>query len=96
MDQCLDKGGANILTPANYIKSLLNYYSEKKDWNRVIKLLVRLTQLSPKDASVWADLAKIYAQNGQKDEAIEAALKAAELEPKFQADVENFIKKLEK
>lgn len=94
MDTCIDKGGVGILSPAGYVKSLAGYYADKKDWPRAIACYERLTTLSDKDASIWADLAKLYSMDKQNDKAREAALKAAELNPDYKTAVDDFIKNL--
>ena len=95
MSQCIDKGGASLLAPADYVKGLINHYTEKEDWTRVIKLYQRLSQLEPNNSKVWVNLASFYAQVGDKDKAIEAAEKSAELDPTLKDDVEGFIRGLE-
>ncbi len=94
-DKCIDDGGANILAPASFVKGLVNHYTQQEDWNRLIKLYQRLTRLEPKNEKNWIKLAKLYEQIGDKDRAIKAAQKAAELKPSLQSYVDDFINGLE-
>ncbi len=95
MDQCLDMGGSNSLAPADFVKTLINFYSDKKDYPRLIKLYERLTSLES-DAKIWVNLARLYADQGQTDQAITAANKASELDPTLKSASEEFISKLKK
>ncbi|MDP3042798.1 MAG: O-antigen ligase family protein [bacterium] len=95
MDRCLDLGGAELLAPTDYVKSLINYYIGKQDWPKVLKLYQRLAALEPNDAEVWVRLAKVYAQAGDMEKAVEAAKKAGELDPAMKDASEQFIKGLE-
>ncbi|MBU4256794.1 O-antigen ligase family protein [Patescibacteria group bacterium] len=95
MDRCLDLGGAELLAPTDYVKSLINYYIGKQDWPKVLKLYQRLAALEPNDAEVWVRLAKVYAQVGDMEKAVEAAKKAGELDPAMKDASEQFIKGLE-
>ncbi len=94
MGQCLDKGGAGLLAPADYIKGLINHYAEKNDWQKAIKLYEKLSVLEKDNVKVWISLAKVYAQIGENDKAIQAAQKSAEIDPSMKDAVEEFIKKL--
>ena len=95
MDQCIDLGGANLLAPANTVKSLVNYYVEQEDWPKVISLYQRLTQLEQKETKHWINLAKLYAQIGDKEKAREAAERAGEIDSSIKNYVEEFIGGLE-
>jgi len=96
MDECLDKGGANanLRSPDN-IKALLARYEKNKDYERMMKLAQRLSELTPKDANVWVNLAKLYLQNGMPDKAKEAAAKVSEIDPSLQAAVDEFISQID-
>lgn len=94
LDACIDKGGASILSPVGYVKSLAGYYADKKDWKRAIACYERLTVLSDKDATLWADLAKLYSMDKQNNKARDAALRAAEINPDYKTAVDDFIKSL--
>ncbi|MFH0955615.1 MAG: O-antigen ligase family protein [Candidatus Falkowbacteria bacterium] len=94
LDKCLDLGGVGNLNPADFIKVVLNYYSEKDDQPRMIILYERLTQLEPANAKIWVNLSLLYAQAGEKDKAISAAEKAGELDSSLKSAAEDFIRKL--
>lgn len=94
MDKCIDKGGASLLAPADYVKSLAGHYIEKKDWTRVAQLYEVLARLGEKDSKILVDLAKIYAQQGDKAKAIETANKISELDPRLKDSSEQFIRSL--
>jgi O-antigen ligase len=94
MGVCIDKGGARLLSPAGFVKRLVNYYVKEKDWPRVLKLYERLSRLDSRNAKVWANLANLYARLGNKEKAKEAAERAAELDPAFTKAAEEFIRSL--
>lgn len=95
MDKCIDLGGASMLTPANFAKTVANHYQEKNDIKRMKEVYIQLTRLAPDDSEVWAGLANIYSQENDIDNAIMAAQKAAEANPEMKAAAEGFIKGLE-
>lgn len=90
-DKCIDLGGAGMIAPADYITSLIGHYGGKNDWPRTIELYKRLAELQPNDAKTWVDLAKLYAQTGDKEKAIAAAEKSIELNPAMKDGAEQFI-----
>ena len=109
MDQCVDLGGVENLKSANYIKNIANYYvsiSERiakgtypadnleSNTSRLLKLYKRITELEEDNPKAWVSLAKLYADTGQKDRAISAARKAAELDSSLEGAVEEFIRGL--
>lgn len=94
LDECIDLGGASLLSPAGYVKSLINEYVEKEEWPRVIKLYQQLTILEPKVTSHWINLAKLYSQVGEKEKAIRAVGKATSTDPSLNQYAEQFIEEL--
>jgi tetratricopeptide (TPR) repeat protein len=94
MDGCIDYGGVTQLGTREQVIELIKHYSDQKDTVRVIRLYERLTSLQS-EAKVWANLSNLYLQNGQKEQAINAARKAIELDASFKAAGEEFIKKIE-
>ena len=94
IDKCLSLGGVESLSSANLVKQLINLYIEKKDLPNIIKLYEKLARLEGETAEIWANLAKLYAEAGRKEEAKNAALKAADLNPSLKAEAEKFIKAL--
>jgi O-antigen ligase len=95
MNKCIDKGGVGQLSPAGFVGQLINYYYENKDNPRVLKLYERLAQLDSSNAKVWANLAKLYAEAGEKEKAVETAEKVAELDPTLKDEVDVFLRSLE-
>lgn len=95
MGKCIDLGGAQTLNSVQQLSQLKDYYSEAKDYERLIKVLKRVSELLPQEAKVRVDLANIYSQIGEKDLAIEAARQAVELDPSIKAGAEDFIRKIE-
>lgn len=90
-DQCLDKGGAAFLNSVDLVRLLLNNYTSLEDAERSIMLYERLTGLEKDNPKNWVDLAKLYAKAGDKEKAVEAAKKAAELDPGLESAVEEFV-----
>jgi len=103
MDECIDRGGKDLLGPIDFVKDLIVYYTEKDDKERLINLYKRLSELESElnnllwggNADTWVNLAKLYAEQGDISEAEKAAQKAAEIDPSLEASVEDFIKGLE-
>ena len=93
-DKCLDLNGAGYLNPLDLIKIALNHYLEKKDQPRILLLYERWSAVEPANAKIWVNLSLLYAQAGKKDQAIEAAQKAGELDPSLRSAAEEFIRKL--
>lgn len=88
LDECVDLGGAELFSSADFIKASINYYVGKKDWDKSLKLYTRLAQLSPSDADVWIKLSNLYKQMGDMENSQAAAQKAAELNPKLKKYLE--------
>jgi tetratricopeptide (TPR) repeat protein len=93
LNQCLDLGGATNFEPQE-LGVYIDYYYKKKDLTRAIELFVQLAVDEPKDPKVWASLAEMYRQNGNKAEAISAANQAATLDPTLKASAAAFIQKV--
>ena len=95
MDKCLDKGGAGLFSSATFIKILVNHYADEKDSDKLIKFHIQLIRLEPNNVQAWINLSRLYVQLGEKEKAIEAAQKAAELDKSLEPSVEKFIRSLE-
>ncbi len=95
LDQCIDLGGVNMISPAGLVKVLINKYVGLKDEDKVIKLYVRLTSLEKSNAKNWIILAKLYADQGEKEKAIRAVNKAMKLDKSIKSYAEEFIESLE-
>lgn len=94
MGRCIDSGGADTIDSTDQVNDLINHFLQKKDLPKVVKLLEQLTALDPNDAKIWASLAEVYRQDGEKEKAIKAAEKAAEIDPNLKSSAEAFIKSL--
>lgn len=94
MDQCLDLGGAELLNNASQVKGLIDHYAKAKDFKKVLSLYTALVRLEPKNVQAWVNLAKLYADDGQKEQAINAVNKAVELDHTIQKYADEFINKL--
>jgi len=95
LDKCLDLSGSGYLTQVDFIRFVLNHYTEKKDQPRILLLYERWAALEPSDAKLWVNLSLLYEQAGKKDKAITAAKKAIDLDYSLKPAAEDFIKKLE-
>ncbi len=93
--ECIDLGGANLLSPAGYVKSKINKYVEEKNWDRVIKLYQRLTVLEKNNADNWVKLAKLYFDKQEYKKAKKAVEKAVELSPPLEKYAEKFMAEIE-
>jgi len=76
------------------IQQLISVYMRLKDNQKVVSLYQDWVALPLSGAQPYAGLAAIYAQIGDKQKAKEAALKAAQIDPSYQAEAETFIKGL--
>lgn len=80
---------------AEDIQQLINIYMRLKDYPKVISLYEEWIVLpTPSGAQPYAGLAALYAQMGEKQEAKDAALEAARIDPSYQPEAEQFIKSL--
>lgn len=94
LDECVQSvGGVDLLAPVGYVKSLVKRYVDKNDWESVKKLAKRIVTLEPTPAN-WVNLAKLYAQRGEKDNAIEAVNEAIKLDPGIEQYAKEFLDKL--
>ncbi|MCX6800407.1 MAG: O-antigen ligase family protein [Candidatus Falkowbacteria bacterium] len=94
LDKCLNLGGQDLLQPSAFVANLITHYQKQKDNQKVTVLLARLSVLEPKNASVFAELAKYYALAGDIEKAKEAATQAATIDPGLKASADDFVKKL--
>jgi len=94
LDKCLDLGGAGYISPVDFVKIALNYYTEKKDLPRLLRLYERWANLEPSNAKILVNLALLYAEAGEKDKAIATAEKAGALDSSLTSAAEEFVRKL--
>jgi len=94
LDECVQSaGGADLLSPVGYVRSLVKRYVDKNDWESVEKLAKRIVTLEPTSAN-WINLAKLYVQRGEKDKAIEAVGAAVKLDPGIEQYAKEFLDNL--
>ncbi len=94
LDKCLNNGGGDMLAVEGVIAQAINYYSEKQDLDKVIQLYEQLVNFRQKDATVWKNMALLYAQSGNIDRAEKAANVAAQIDPSLRNDVDEFIRQI--
>ncbi|MBU1102854.1 O-antigen ligase family protein [Patescibacteria group bacterium] len=73
------------------IRYLVNAYSKAGAWPKIASLYQDWINFVPTDAVPYAGLAATYAQMGEKQKAKEMALQAAQIDPSFQAEADQFI-----
>lgn len=94
MDSCIDYR-PDQLGSAQQLGDLIKRYADKQDWPRTIWLYTKFLELVPGEAKAWAGLASVYEKNGDLTQAVEAAKKAAELDPAMRKAAEEFIRRVE-
>lgn len=91
LDKCLDKGGATLLGPGNYLNEAIKHYDQAGDIDRLTMLTEQLARIYPRGAEIWLRLADLYHQQGRDDEARYAAQQAVSLKPEYKAQVEEIL-----
>jgi tetratricopeptide (TPR) repeat protein len=74
---------------------MINHYAQADDFAKLAVLYEKLVSLEDNNPNYFINLAKIYAQLGKIEEAIEAVEKSVELDPSLRASAENFIQQLQ-
>jgi len=90
MNSCIDLGGLDVLSP-DILKKAANHYVETKDYVRLEKIVITLTQLEPKNIENWVNLIKLYGQLGDKTKARVAADKAIELDYSVKQYADDYV-----
>ncbi|MBL7057841.1 O-antigen ligase family protein [Patescibacteria group bacterium] len=93
-DKCLALNGQGVLTTPSVVFELVKHYKEIGNMDNVIKLLIRLAELDPKNTSILIELAKQYASIGDVENAKKATFKATELNPNLRTQAMEFIENL--
>ena len=91
LDKCLDKGGATLLGPGNYLNEAIKHYDQAGDIDRLTMLTEQLARIYPQGAEIWLRLADLYHQQGRDEEAQYAAQQAVSLKPEYKAQVEEIL-----
>ena len=73
---------------------LINYFVEKNDHKKVVYLYKKAVKFEPQNFELLPKLAAAYANNGQKEKAIETANLLLQHDPKSRQEVEMFIQSL--
>jgi O-antigen ligase len=91
-----DKNVQNGILPQSYgdVQWVVKYYAEKKEYGKAEKVLTDLMQTDKSDIALYVDLAKIYAAEGKKDEAVSLATQIMKADPskapEMQAIIDSF------
>ena len=91
LDKCLDKGGATLLGPGNYLNEAIKHYDQAGDIDRLTMLTEQLARIYPRGAEIWLRLADLYHKQGRDEEAQYAAQQAVSLKPEYKAQVEEIL-----
>jgi len=75
---------------------MINIYEKVGNYPRIVELYEMAVEEQPENPQLYASLATAYAKIGDYDKARATALKAAEIDPKFQDEAEKFINSLPK
>lgn len=94
-DNCLKNEGTMSLDNVTIIVLMIDYYNKKKDFDKISKLYTILSNIDPLGKEYWIARTNIYIKQGNKEEAIKAAKKAAEVNPSIKENIEQFIKRLQ-
>jgi len=79
---------------ANAIKQLINVYMQTRDRQRIMALYTEWMQKDPTNPTVYTNLADTFYVLGEKENARDYALKAAQLDSSLKTQVDQFIKAL--
>ncbi|MFH0853922.1 MAG: O-antigen ligase family protein [bacterium] len=74
----------------------IKYFTENKNYDKLVVLYERLLEKDPKNASLIARLAVVYANLGQNEEAKEMAIKAVGLDASLKDEAEKFLEMIAK
>lgn len=84
------------LTDSSTFLWLVDYYGAQQAYEKVIFVLLKAIEISRDASDLYPKLAAAYAANGQTDQAIITAKKYLELVPSAAAEVEQFIRTVQK
>ena len=94
MDQCLALDGIGFINDNDLVKYMINHYAPLNDFSKLVVLYEKLVSKEKNDATYFVSLAKIYAQLGEIEKAIQAVEKSVELEPSLRESANQFIQQL--
>jgi O-antigen ligase/Tfp pilus assembly protein PilF len=93
-EKAIDLGYDSYKNSITDLMRLVAIYEKTGNYSKVLEYYIMAVEEQPQNPQVHASLAVAYAKMGQKEEAIKSALKAAELDPSFKEEAEQFIKSL--
>ncbi|HTL39267.1 MAG TPA: O-antigen ligase family protein [Methylomirabilota bacterium] len=89
------KDGNNKSDLFQILNTLIRNFNAKRDYNKVIFLYQGEIKINPSDPQLYSELAAVYAESGDKENARLTALKILELKPEAKDEVEEFLKTLQ-
>lgn len=89
VDGCLDRGGKNLM--ADTLQAALKHYQEIKDNNHILLVYRLLADKGTNSALLYVNLAQAELAAGHVEAALQAANKAADLDPSLKPAVQTFL-----
>ncbi len=103
LDKCIDFGGLSVMNNLAVLKNVASHYSNEdlnkisnEDKLRLIKIYQQMASAQQNDPQIWINLAKLYENLGEYKNAIEAAQRAAVIDPSLKTSVDIYERDLEK
>jgi len=96
LEKALKMGYDGYKTSIADMMRMVNIYEKVGNYPKVVEFYEMAVTEQPQNPQLYASLAAAYARVGDYDKAKQAALKAAEIDPKFQEEAEKFIDSLPK
>ena len=88
------KLGYNWEDRVDGIKQVIEIYRGLGNTDALLPLYEKGVEIAPDDATLWANLADLYAAYGEKEKAKDAAEKVLKLKPELSQQIEDFLKEL--
>jgi hypothetical protein len=86
--KCIDGGAVDHLGNAESLLTVASFFVEKEDFERALVVVLKLTEVLPKNADIWLNLAYLYSELGDNIKSYEAAMKAVEINPALKPQIE--------
>ncbi len=96
LEKCADMGSINKINDSYVIKNAINYYLAEKNISRALVYYEQLAVIDKNNPKVWEKMAKLYATQGENENAKRAARKAIELDNSLKDELQKFIQQLDK
>ncbi|MEK7579986.1 MAG: O-antigen ligase family protein [Patescibacteria group bacterium] len=87
----IEKSGYEYKASETDSLRMLEIYFQLRDFRKISEIYEALIKLSPKNAQYYASLAAAYRELGEINKAIQAAQKAAQIDPAFAKEAQDFI-----